>query len=154
VLVCEHAGRRIPKSLGTLGLSQSDLSRHIAWDIGAEAVARGMSVLLGAPLVLQRYSRLVYDCNRPPDSSDAMPIISESTPIPGNQKLAPDARLSRVESIYRPFHAALAALLDRRAVRGISSALVTIHSFTPIYKDMRRALLQGYEAGSRPRHTA
>jgi len=140
VLVCEHAGRRIPKSLGALGLAQAELTRHIAWDIGAEAVARRVADLLGAPLVLQRYSRLVYDCNRPPDSADAIPAVSELTPIPGNQKLDPESRLSRIEAIYRPFHASLAALLDLRAVRSISSILVTIHSFTPVYKGVRRVL--------------
>jgi predicted N-formylglutamate amidohydrolase len=140
VLACEHAGHRIPNSLGTLGLAQSDLTRHIAWDIGAEVVARRLSENLGAPLVLQRYSRLVYDCNRPPDAPDAMPVVSERTAIPGNQRLTPEAKLSRVEAVYRPFHAALAALLDRRAVRGISSILITIHSFTPVYKGVRRSL--------------
>jgi predicted N-formylglutamate amidohydrolase len=140
VLVCEHAGRRIPRTLGTLGLARSELTRHIAWDIGAEAVARQISGFLRAPLVLQRYSRLVYDCNRPPDSVDAMPTVSELTAIPGNERLTPDAKLSRIEAIYRPFHAALAALLDGRAVLGISSILITIHSFTPVYKGVRRAL--------------
>src|SRR5262249_38829206 len=140
ILVCEHAGRQIPRSLGALGLPQSELRRHIAWDIGAEAVARGLSDSLHAPLVLQRYSRLVYDCNRPPDAADAIPQLSELTPVPGNQKLTPEARLSRIQAIYRPFHAAIAALLDGRAARGISSILVTIHSFTPVYKGVRRAL--------------
>ena len=140
VLACEHAGHRIPKSLSRLGLAQSDLTRHIAWDIGAEAVARGLSERLGAPLVLHRYSRLVYDCNRPPDALDAIPAVSELTPIPGNRRLTPNAKLSRIEAIYRPFHSALAALLDRRAVRSISSILVTVHSFTPVYKGMKRSL--------------
>ena len=151
VLVCEHAGRRIPKSLGTLGLAQSELTRHIAWDIGAEAVVRRLAGSLGAPLVLQRYSRLVYDCNRPPDAADAMPMMSELTPIPGNQTLTPEARLSRIEAIYRPFHAAIAALLDGRAAHGMSSILVTIHSFTPVYKGVRRALDLGilYDRDSR-----
>src|SRR6185503_19585586 len=84
VLVCEHAGRVIPQSLGTLGLSDNDLGRHFAWDIGAEGVARKLSVALDAPLILQRYSRLVYDCNRPPESPDAMSVMGEMTPIPGN----------------------------------------------------------------------
>jgi len=140
VMVCEHAGRRVPKPLGTLGVAQSELMRHIAWDIGAEPVARRMADLLGAPLVLQRYSRLVYDCNRPPDSADAIPAVSELTPIPGNQRLTPQNKLSRIEAIYRPFHARLAALLDLRAARGISSILVTIHSFTPVYKGVSRVL--------------
>src|SRR5262245_12541381 len=88
VLVCEHAGRVIPRSLGTLGLSDSDLTRHFAWDIGAEAVSRRLSAILDAPLILQRYSRLVYDCNRPPEAPDAMPVMGELTPIPGNEGLS------------------------------------------------------------------
>jgi predicted N-formylglutamate amidohydrolase len=140
VLICEHAGRVIPKSLGSLGLSPEDLTRHIAWDIGAEAVARGLSQALDAPLVLQRYSRLAYDCNRPPESPDAMPVVSETTRIPGNENLAPEARLARIRGIYRPFHDAVSRFLDQRAAQGVASLLVTMHSFTPTYKGRRRHL--------------
>ncbi|MGE0241647.1 MAG: N-formylglutamate amidohydrolase [Parvibaculaceae bacterium] len=140
VLVCEHAGKVIPKSLGSLGLPPEDLTRHIAWDIGAEAVARELARALDAPLLLQRYSRLVYDCNRPPESLDAMPIVSETTRVPGNEHLAPDGRLARIRDIYRPFHDGVARLLDERASRGVASLFVTIHSFTPVYKGKRRAL--------------
>ncbi len=73
VLICEHASRTLPRKLGTLGLPEAELSRHIAWDIGAEKTARLLSRLMDAPLLLQRYSRLAYDCNRPPESPDAIP---------------------------------------------------------------------------------
>jgi len=143
VLVCEHASNRLPRTLGTLGLAESDLQRHIAWDIGAEQVARLLSRLIDAPLMLQRYSRLAYDCNRPPDSADAMPEISETTPIPGNRQLSPADRLARISEIYRPFHAAIADLLDGRAAAGARSMVVTIHSFTPVYKGTPRAVELG-----------
>jgi len=143
VLVCEHASNRLPRTLGTLGLAESDLQRHIAWDIGAEQVARLLSRLIDAPLMLQRYSRLAYDCNRPPDSSDAMPEISETTPIPSNRELSPADRLARISEIYRPFHAAIADLLDGRAAAGARSMVVTIHSFTPVYKGTPRAVELG-----------
>ena len=143
VLVCEHASNRLPKSLGTLGLPESELQRHIAWDLGAEQVARLLSGLIDAPLVLQRYSRLAYDCNRPPDSADAMPEISETTHIPGNRNLSSDDKLKRTREIYRPFHATVADLLDRRAAAGIRSTVVTIHSFTPVYKGKPRAVELG-----------
>ena len=78
VLICEHASRLMPRKLGTLGLSEADLQRHIAWDIGAEKVARLLSRLIDAPLLLQRYSRLAYDCNRPPESADSIPELSET----------------------------------------------------------------------------
>jgi predicted N-formylglutamate amidohydrolase len=136
LLVCEHAGRRIPKALGTLGLPASELDRHIAWDIGAEGLARRLSELLDAPLVLQRYSRLVYDCNRPPESPGAMPVMSESTPIPGNEDLTAEQRNARTEALYRPFHAAVAQLIEARE----NPVLVTVHSFTPVYKGTPRTL--------------
>ncbi|MGH7513010.1 MAG: N-formylglutamate amidohydrolase [Gemmatimonadales bacterium] len=143
VLICEHASNRLPRTLGTLGLPQSELTRHIAWDIGAEQVARRLSRLMDAPLVLQRYSRLAYDCNRPPDAADAMPEISESTDIPGNRNLSPADRLARIREIYRPFHGAITDLLDRRAADGVRSMVATIHSFTPVYKGERRAVQLG-----------
>lgn len=143
VLVCEHASCRIPRSLGTLGLSESDLGRHFAWDIGAESVARKLSAALDSPLILQRYSRLVYDCNRPPESPDAMPVMGELTPIPGNEGLSARQRLERIESIYRPFHAAVSAVLDARAAGERLAILVTIHSFTPVFKGNRRNLHLG-----------
>jgi predicted N-formylglutamate amidohydrolase len=143
VLVCEHASHQLPKSLGTLGLPESELQRHIAWDIGAEMVARLLSRLIDAPLVLQRYSRLAYDCNRPPDSADAMPEISETTHIPGNRHLSSDDKLTRMREIYRPFHATIADLLDRRAAEGARSMVVSIHSFTPVYRGKPRAVELG-----------
>jgi predicted N-formylglutamate amidohydrolase len=144
VLVCEHAGKRIPKKLGTLGLAAADLERHIAWDIGAEQVSRLLSRLLDATLVLQRYSRLVYDCNRPPESADAMPVISETTPIPGNVKLSAPEKLARISEICRPFHAAVTRVLDRKAAEGITAKLVTIHSFTPVFKGKVRDVQLGF----------
>lgn len=138
VLLCEHAGNRLPKQLGTLGLAEADLQRHIAWDIGAEPVSRTLSKLLDAPLVMQRYSRLAYDCNRPPESPGAMPEVSETTVIPGNKNLSAADKLSRIMAIYRPFHDAAAHLLDARAAAGVQSNVVSIHSFTPIYKGQQR----------------
>ena len=143
VLICEHASNLLPRTLGTLGLAESELERHIAWDIGAEQVARRLSRLTDAPLVLQRYSRLAYDCNRPPDAADAMPEISETTDIPGNRNLGPADKLARIREIYRPFHGAVADLLDRRAADGVRSLVVTIHSFTPVYKGVRRVVELG-----------
>jgi predicted N-formylglutamate amidohydrolase len=146
-LVCEHAGRRIPKKLGTLGLPESELTRHIAWDIGAEAVSRRLSALLDAPLVMQRYSRLVYDCNRPPHAPGAMPAVSETTRILGNENLGPNERQARIHEIYEPFHRRLEVELGRRR----EPVVVTIHSFTPVFKGVRRELDLGilYEEETR-----
>lgn len=143
VLICEHASRVLPKALGTLGLPEAELQRHIAWDIGAENVARLLSRLIDAPLLLQRYSRLAYDCNRPPDSPDAIPEVSELTTIPGNRKLSAEDRLARAREIYRPFHDGVSHVLDKRAAGGIRSIIVSIHSFTPVYKGKPRSVELG-----------
>jgi predicted N-formylglutamate amidohydrolase len=140
LLVVEHAGRRIPTALGSLGLAAAELERHIAWDIGAEGLARRLCDLLDAPLVVQRYSRLVYDCNRPPEAPDAIPEVSESTPVPGNRNLSSEERERRAAALYRPFHDAIARLIEEREAQGLSTVLVTVHSFTPIYKGVRRTL--------------
>jgi predicted N-formylglutamate amidohydrolase len=143
VLICEHASSRLPKCLGTLGLPEAEMQRHIAYDIGAENVARVLSRLIDAPLVLQRYSRLAYDCNRPPESSGAIPEMSELTAIPGNRSLTAGQKLARIREIYRPFHDGISALLDGRAASGAHSAVVSIHSFTPVFKGKPRSVELG-----------
>ena len=140
VLICEHAANRIPASLNNLGLSETDRQRHIAWDIGAEGVSRMLSKLLDAPLVMQRYSRLVYDCNRPPESEGAMPEVSEVFDIPGNRNLGEAQRLARTLEIYRPFINSITDLLDRRAAAKIRAIPVSIHSFTRTYKGKDRSV--------------
>ena len=143
VLICEHASNQIPKNLGTMGLDEADLGRHIAYDIGAAATASLLSRLLDAPLILQRYSRLVYDCNRPPEQPSAMPEHSEIFEIPGNKNLSAEDKLARTQEIYRPFHDAIAAFLDVRAARGKRAIPVSIHSFTKNYKGKERAVELG-----------
>ncbi len=131
ILVCEHASRFIPPSLGQLGLKSSEQSSHAAYDIGAEELARQISATLDAPLVISNISRLVYDCNRPPESIDAIPARSEIIDIPGNRDLSSGERKTRVDEVYMPFRELLKDVLENRTDRG--SALVTIHSFTPVY---------------------
>lgn len=137
-LTCDHAGNLIPKRLGSLGVTPIDLARHIAWDVGAVGVARRLSKLLDATLVTQTYSRLVIDCNRQPSRPDAMPAMSEATPIPGNRDLTPEQAAARVEEIHRPYHEVIAGLLDARAAAGRRSVLIALHSFTPVYHGVER----------------
>ena len=137
-LLCDHAGRRIPRRLGTLGLDPTALASHIAWDIGAAAVACRLGETLDATVVLQPYSRLVIDCNRPPHSIDAIVGLSERMVIPGNQGLAPAEAAAREREIFAPYHARIAALLDARLRRGQPTLLIALHSFTPVYLGLAR----------------
>ena len=94
-------------------------------------------------MILQTYSRLVVDCNRDPEVPSSIPEVSETTEIPGNRGLDKTARKARVDAIFRPYHDVIATALDRRAATGRASALVALHSFTPVFKGV-----------SRPWHTA
>ena len=140
VFTADHAGRRIPEALGSLGVAEGELTRHIAWDIGIAGVAARLSEALDAALVAQRYSRLVIDCNRDPGVPSSMPEVSEATPVPGNEGLGEDERRRRVEALFTPYHDAIAGLLDRREEGGRRSVLVALHSFTPVYLGERRPM--------------
>ena len=137
-LTCEHAGRAFPRRLGGLGLPEAETLRHIAWDIGIGAVGRDLSLLLNAAVILQTYSRLVIDCNRDPKVPSSIPEISEATEIPGNRSLDEAERADRVDAIFRPYHNAITAALDRRAAADRASVLVALHSFTPVFKGVSR----------------
>lgn len=138
VLLCEHAANRIPQSLGDLGLDADTLQSHIAWDPGAAAVARQMSELLDAPLFLQRFSRLIYDCNRPLDAESAVPARSEVYDVPGNAGLSEAERKARQEAIYLPFRDTVAAFIRRRIAAGRPPTVITVHTFTPVYLGRQR----------------
>lgn len=135
VVVCEHASNRIPSEFGDLGLARDLLESHIAWDPGALGVASHLGALLSARTVASKVSRLVYDCNRAPEAPDAIPERSEIYDIPGNINLPPDAREARVNAYYRPFERLMMETLESDPGVG---ELVTIHSFTPVYKGERR----------------
>ncbi len=143
VVICEHASSRLPERFGDLGLSEDARNSHIAWDPGALAVARGLSRNLDAPLIYQRFSRLIYDCNRPPGSPAAMPEVSEIYDIPGNRQLDSEERRARTDALYLPFHQRIRDLLSRRTALGMASVIVTIHSFTPIYNGQYREVELG-----------
>ena len=133
VLVCEHASNHIPPRWGDLGLTEAQRKAHIAWDIGALGLARGLSERLDAVLVHATVSRLVYDCNRAPHMAGAMPERSEIHDIPGNADITPAERAARTAAVYAPFHSGLNALLMDRLARGLAPVVMTIHSFTPVY---------------------
>lgn len=138
VIVVDHASARIPRCLGDLGLPPEELRRHIAWDIGALAVARRVAAALDAPLVAQNYSRLVIDSNRDPKVPTSIPTVSESTPIPGNTDLTEAQRLARRRAVFDPYHDYISALLDERAAAAQPTILVAQHSMTDVFKGMRR----------------
>lgn len=138
VLICDHAGQRIPRALGTLGVDESERSRHIAWDIGARGVASRLAAHLDAVLIAQTYSRLVIDCNRPLGAPSSIVTRSERTDVPGNHDLTAADRSARAEEIFAPYHRRIVEELDRRQSIGRPTLLISMHSFTPMFHDVAR----------------
>ncbi|NNF79030.1 MAG: N-formylglutamate amidohydrolase [Rhizobiales bacterium] len=161
VIVCEHASPFMPASYANLGLTGEALTSHVAWDPGANLVAERLSTLFDAPYVRGEVSRLIYDCNRPPEAESAMPARSELFDIPGNVGLDQTERDRRTHIVYEPFKACDE---QEMGAAGSDAALVTIHSFVPVYHGKPRAVELGilHDADSRladamleaaPRHT-
>lgn len=126
-LLCEHAGQAVPEKLEDLGVTHDILNSHRGWDLGTNALARAVAKRLDAPLILQRYSRLVIDCNRPPSHADSMPSISDSVPIPANTGLNAEQAAKRVTEIFQPLDDALNDMFYAAP----RTAAFSIHSFTP-----------------------
>lgn len=131
VFVCDHAGRLVPRALGTLGLSKAELASPSACDIGVSGMARQLSEQLDAILVMQNYSRLVIDCNRVPKARDSIPTRCGSVKIAGNEKLAPAGAAQRQKEIFAPYHDGLRTILDHRQRDNRRTLLVTLHSYVP-----------------------
>ena len=151
LLVADHAGNIMPRALGRLGIDAAECERHIAWDIGIAGLARILADALDATLIQQNYSRLVIDCNRPPEVATSIPEISELTPIPGNVGLSEAGRASRVREIFTPYHERIDAELDRRRQAGSATVLVALHSFTPVFKGVARPRHAGVMYNRDPR---
>jgi predicted N-formylglutamate amidohydrolase len=143
VIVCDHAGRLVPRALESLGLPASELERHIAWDIGVAELGRKLARALDATLVLQRYSRLVIDCNRRLTRPDSIVSTSEDTLVPGNQAVSAAAARERASEIFEPYHAKVREELDARRAAGRATTLILLHSFTPVYRGVTRPFHAG-----------
>lgn len=138
ILVCDHATNIIPPQYQNLGLSDDQLSRHIAYDIGVDGVTRQLSELLNVPAVLSRYSRLLIDPNRGRDDPTMVMRISDGAVIPGNARITQDEIDHRVRTYYEPYNAAVAGAIEHSLGLGVVPALLSIHSFTPSWRGKPR----------------
>jgi predicted N-formylglutamate amidohydrolase len=143
VLSCDHAGRLLPEKLKNLGLPERELATHIAWDLGIAGLGEQLARELDAFLILQTYSRLVIDVNRPLSAPDSIVTRSERTDIPGNIGLSAEEAEARAQAVFWPYHQRIARELDRRRELALPTILVTLHSFTPVYMDQARAVEVG-----------
>lgn len=138
LLVCDHASPALPEGYGTLGLAAEAFGRHIAYDIGAGALTEALAARLDCPAVLARYSRLLIDLNRGLDDPTLIMALSDGAIVAGNHPTSPAERARRVSRYYAPYHDAIAAALDRALRSGVSPLLISVHSFTPIWRGRPR----------------
>lgn len=138
VLICDHASNRMPPEFGGLGLPEGELERHIAYDIGVAPLTRALAERFHAPAVMTRFSRLLIDPNRGEDDPTLIMRLSDGAVIAGNRSADTAEAERRLARFHRPYHAAIEALLDRIAAEGRVPALLSIHSYTPVWKQMRR----------------
>jgi predicted N-formylglutamate amidohydrolase len=138
LLLCDHATCFLPRAFGTLGLSEAELKRHIAWDIGIAELTRGLAKALDAAAVLSHFSRLVIDPNRALDDPTLVPRLSDGVVVPGNRDLSPTDLQARIDGFHRPYHEAVQRTLDALLARGAVPAIVSMHSFTPVMKGVER----------------
>jgi predicted N-formylglutamate amidohydrolase len=138
LLICDHASSALPAEYDALGLPAGEFSRHIAYDIGAAGVTRRLAGLLAAPAVLSTYSRLLIDPNRGEDDPTLVMRLSDGAVVPGNARVDAAERARRIALFHAPYHAAIDAAIDRALAAGQPPALVSIHSFTPVWRGMAR----------------
>ncbi len=138
LLTCDHASNFIPRAFECLGVEETELSRHIGYDIGIAEVTRGLAERLDAPAVLSHFSRLVVDPNRRPEARSSILEVSDHTPVPGNRDLTPAEREARLATFFQPYHNAVARMIASRRAMGIAPALLMMHSFTPSLDGVRR----------------
>ena len=129
VLICDHAGNGVPQALISRSPSRHDMMRHIAIDVGAKRLASNIASRLGSGLIMQHYSRLVVDPNRPRHSPQLAPEVSDGSLIPFNQNLSDKELDNRWNLIHQPYHNRISDILDSRA--GMPTVFIAIHSFTP-----------------------
>ncbi len=132
LLVCDHASRRIPAALGTMGLDPFALRCHLALDIGAGALTQRLAQTLSATAVLCQYSRLVVDCNRLLMDPSAYLEFGDGIVVPGNRNLHPQDKQVRADEIYWPYHEAVESQVERLGAQGRPPIFVSVHSFTPV----------------------
>jgi predicted N-formylglutamate amidohydrolase len=128
----------LPRRLARLGLTDTECCSHVAWDIGIGALCLLIGTALDAVVIRQSYSRLVIDCNRMPGSEESIIGLSERTRVPGNAGLSECQTAERVREVFQPYHDRITAELDRRRDSGRPTVLISMHSFTPVFKNVAR----------------
>ncbi|MCA1953458.1 MAG: N-formylglutamate amidohydrolase [Hyphomicrobiales bacterium] len=138
LLLCDHAQASIPKEFDNLGLPARELGRHIAYDIGAEAVTRVLAAEFGAPAVMSRFSRLLIDPNRGTDDPTLVMRIADGAIVPGNARIDAAGIAARIARFYAPYDDAITRTITTMQASGRNPAILSMHSYTPAMKGIAR----------------
>lgn len=151
----DHNGVAIPSKLKNLGVPSNELRRHVAYDIGIDAVAHALAKRFDAPLIVSNYSRLVIDCNRHPGATGSIPSISDNTIISGNEQISAASIKAREKEIFREYHSSISRQIVAMQQNDKHPILISLHSFTPVINGQFRpweigVLWKGDQRLSRP----
>jgi predicted N-formylglutamate amidohydrolase len=138
LVICDHSGIKVPKKLDNLGLTEDSFKEHFAQDIGSRSISMQLSQTLDAPCILANFSRLVIDLNRRVDHPTAFVASTEKGPVPGNTAMSDEQRRQRIEEIYIPYHNAVEGLVKSFTEKGVIPAVISIHTFTPVFYKQSR----------------
>lgn len=138
LLLCDHASNRLPANYGTLGLPAHDLEAHIAYDIGAADLTRRLAAQLAAPALLTRFSRLLIDPNRGARDPTLVMRLSDRRLVPGNARIGADEIGRRRNAYWKPYHAAIDAMIEAMSAAGPIPAVISIHTFTAVWRGILR----------------
>ncbi|MGL4440603.1 MAG: N-formylglutamate amidohydrolase [Bosea sp. (in: a-proteobacteria)] len=138
LVLCDHASNAMPPEFGRLGLPESQLQRHIAYDIGAAWLSRRLALRLGCPALLTTFSRLLIDPNRGRDDPTLVMQISDGAIVPGNARIDEADIQARIQRFYAPYDDAIATHLGSAILRDLPPAVISVHSFTPVWKGVAR----------------
>ena len=142
IIICDHASNKIPSRFNELGLSQDILNTHIAYDIGSKEVAIKLSNILDCPLVMTDFSRLLIDPNRGIDDPTLIMKISDNSKIEGNIGIKnfqeSDEKNERIKNFYDLYHNKISELINSFEKNNKSPSIISIHSFTPVWKNKKR----------------
>ena len=103
LVTCDHASNRVPEDVcgGDLGVSAQDMTRHIAWDVGARGLAEALGAALNSPVICSDFSRLVIDANRGEDDPTLVMQLYDGTIIPGNAGIGDAEVARRLQTLHR-----------------------------------------------------
>ena len=138
VFTCEHASKRLQLGIEASDADRALLDDHWGSDIGAADVTRTLVEQVGGQAVLAGFSRLIIDANRDLESPTLIVGEVDGAEVSFNRTIDATERRRRINCLFDPFHRAVESALDSRRRLDAPFHLVSIHSFTPVYRGERR----------------